>query len=97
MLALLVALAPGLVPRPVHVEFLDFMNQVVARHPGKQIHVILDNLSSHKPKRDLWLARDPNVHPHYTPSGRAASHDERSCRCGRVLCLPQHSESASMV
>jgi transposase len=44
------------------------MNQVVARHPGKQIHVILDNLSTHKPKRDTWLARHPNVHLHYTPT-----------------------------
>ena len=35
------------------VEFLDFMNRVVARHPGKEIHVILDNLSTHKPKRDM--------------------------------------------
>ena len=50
------------------VEFLNFMNQVVARHPGKQIHVILDNLSTHKPKRDMWLARHPNVHLHYTPT-----------------------------
>lgn len=50
------------------VEFLDFMNQVVARHPGKEIHVILDNLSTHKPKRDMWLARHPNVHLHYTPT-----------------------------
>ena len=44
------------------------MNQVVAQHPGKQIHVILDNLSTHKPKRDMWLARHPNVHLHYTPT-----------------------------
>ena len=44
------------------------MNQVVARHPGKEIHVILDNLSTHKPKRDMWLARHPNVHLHYTPT-----------------------------
>jgi transposase len=50
------------------VEFLDFMNQVGARHPGKEIHVILDNLSTHKPKRDMWLARHPNVHLHYTPT-----------------------------
>ena len=49
-------------------EFLDFMNQVVARHPGREIHVILDNLSTHKPKRDKWLARHPNVHLHYTPT-----------------------------
>ncbi len=50
------------------IEFLAFMNQVVARHPGKEIHVILDNLSTHKPKRDMWLARHRNVHLHYTPT-----------------------------
>jgi transposase len=50
------------------IEFLDFMNHVVAQHPGKEIHVILDNLSTHKPKRDMWLRRHPNVHLHYTPT-----------------------------
>ena len=30
--------------------------------------MVLDNLSTHKPKRDLWLARHPNVHFHYTPT-----------------------------
>jgi len=28
--------------------------------------VILDNLSTHKPRRDMWLARHRNVHLHYT-------------------------------
>jgi integrase len=32
------------------VEFLDFMNGIVAGHPDRQIHVILDNLNTHKPK-----------------------------------------------
>lgn len=50
------------------VEFRDFMNRIVKHHQGKEIHVILDNLSTHKPKRDLWLARHPNVHFHYTPT-----------------------------
>jgi transposase len=50
------------------VEFLAFMNQVVAQHPSKEIHVILDNLSTHKPKRDMWLKQHPNVHFHYTPT-----------------------------
>lgn len=50
------------------VEFLDFMNSVVADYPGKEIHVILDNLSTHKPKRDRWRARHPNVHLHFTPT-----------------------------
>jgi transposase len=30
--------------------------------------VILDNLNTHKPKRDMWLKRHPNVHCHYTPT-----------------------------
>jgi transposase len=50
------------------LEFLDFMNRVVKLYEGKEIHVVLDNLSTHKPKRDLWLARHPNVHFHYTPT-----------------------------
>ena len=50
------------------VEFLDFMNRIVAAYPGKQIHVVLDNLNIHKPKRDRWLARHPNVNFHFTPS-----------------------------
>ena len=29
---------------------------------------MLDNLSTHKPKHDLWLARHPNVHFHFTPT-----------------------------
>ena len=50
------------------IEFLDFMNRVVADHAGREIHVILDNLNTHKPKRDAWLARHKNVHFHFTPT-----------------------------
>ena len=49
-------------------EFLDFMNEVVAAHPERQIHVVLDNLNTHKPKRDRWLARHKKVHFHFTPT-----------------------------
>lgn len=51
-------------------EFLDFMNEVLAAHRDPQIaiHVILDNLSTHKPKHDRWLARHPNVHFHFIPT-----------------------------
>ncbi len=44
------------------------MNGVIAAYPGKEIHVILDNLSTHKPKRDRWLARHRNVRFHFTPT-----------------------------
>ncbi len=50
------------------VDFLEFMNQVIANYPDREIHVIMDNLSTHKPKRDGWLARHRNVHCHYTPT-----------------------------
>jgi transposase len=50
------------------VEFLGFMNQVVAQHSGREIHVVLDNLNTHKPKHDRWLQRHKHVHFHYTPT-----------------------------
>jgi transposase len=49
-------------------EFLKFMNEVVADYPDHEIHVVLDNLRTHKPKRDRWRARHKNVHFHFTPT-----------------------------
>lgn len=49
-------------------EFLDFMNEVVAAHPGREIHVILDNLNIHRPKNHGWLSRHKNVRFHFTPT-----------------------------
>lgn len=49
-------------------EFLLFMNDVIKQYDNKEIHVILDNASTHKPKNDQWLARHKNVHFHYTPT-----------------------------
>lgn len=49
-------------------EFLDFMNELVAAHPDQDIHVILDNLSTHKPKHDRWLRRHPRIHFHFIPT-----------------------------
>jgi transposase len=50
------------------VDFLDFMNRVIDANPAKEVHVILDNLNTHKPKRDMWLLQHKNVHFHYTPT-----------------------------
>ena len=49
-------------------EFLSFMNEVIKQYPDKEIHVILDNLNTHKPKNDKWLTRHRNVTLHYTPT-----------------------------
>jgi transposase len=48
--------------------FLDFMNEIVAEHPDEEIHVIMDNLSTHKPKWDHWIKRHPKVHLHFMPT-----------------------------
>jgi transposase len=49
-------------------DFLAFLNEVVALYPGKELHVVLDNLNIHKPKHDRWRARHPNVQFHFTPT-----------------------------
>ena len=51
-------------------QFLDFLNKAVEPHAGKEIHVILDNLSTHTtPDVQQWLANNPHVRFHFTPIG----------------------------
>ena len=50
------------------VDFQAFMDDIVADVPrDREVHVILDNLSTHK-RNDDWLAAHPNVKFHYTPT-----------------------------
>ena len=49
------------------VEFLDFMERVASAFPDRQLHVILDNLNTHK-KNERWLKAHPNVNFHFTPT-----------------------------
>jgi transposase len=49
------------------VEFLGFMNSLVAAFPNRELHVILDNLNTHK-KNERWLKKHPKVHFHFTPT-----------------------------
>jgi transposase len=49
------------------VEFLGFMSSVAAAFPDRELHVIVDNLNTHK-KCDRWLKKHPNVHFHFTPT-----------------------------
>jgi transposase len=44
------------------------MNRVVGANTDRTIHVILDNLNTHRPKDDRWLRRHQNVHFHFTPT-----------------------------
>lgn len=49
-------------------DFQSFMDEIVADQPAdRQIHVILDNLNTHKKNED-WLAKHANVTFHFTPT-----------------------------
>jgi transposase len=50
--------------------FLAFLRKAVAPHADKEIHIVLDNLSTHRtPEVMDWLAKNENVHFHFTPIG----------------------------
>ena len=51
-------------------DFVGFLGEVVAtRAPDEEIHVILDNLSTHKTKLvEAFLDEHPNVTLHFTPT-----------------------------
>jgi transposase len=43
------------------------MDGVVAAFPDRELHVILDNLNTHK-KNEPWLKKHPRVHFHFIPT-----------------------------
>ena len=49
------------------VEFLGFMDSLVDAFPDRELHVILDNLNTHK-RNERWLKKHPKVHFHFTPT-----------------------------
>lgn len=56
-------------PRHTSEAFVGFLDQAVARHREKTIHVILDNLAVHKtPAVKAWATAHPYVQFHFTPT-----------------------------
>lgn len=50
-------------------DFLGFMKRVASLHPKRELHVVLDNSSTHStPEIARWLAKHPRIHFHYTPT-----------------------------
>lgn len=50
-------------------DFLGFMRKVVRAYPGRELHVVLDNSSSHATDEvRAWLDAHPLVHFHFTPT-----------------------------
>jgi transposase/DNA-binding CsgD family transcriptional regulator len=51
-------------------DFVRFVQRVARAYPGRALHVILDNSSTHStPAVQRWLAAHPRVHFHFTPTG----------------------------
>jgi len=51
-------------------DFLTFLKKAVRPHTDTEIHVVLDNLSTHTtPDVMTWLENNPRVHFHFTPVG----------------------------
>lgn len=58
------------VERHTSEDFVAFLGTIVASESkGKEIHIVLDNLSTHKTRRvQQFLADHPKVHLHFTPT-----------------------------
>lgn len=56
--------------RHTGADFLRFLNVLTRSYYKRDLHVILDNSSTHKtPEIQAWLAAHPRVHFHFTPTG----------------------------
>jgi transposase len=50
-------------------DFISFMNKVVRAYPTQELHVVLDNSSTHGTAEvKAWLAQHPRIQFHYTPT-----------------------------
>jgi transposase len=58
------------VPRHTSAAFVEFLEALVDSQPRhREIHVILDNLSTHKTRAvDAFLEEHPTVRLHFTPT-----------------------------
>lgn len=57
-------------PRHTGTDFLSFLKLLARRFRGRELHLILDNSSTHStPAVQQWLAAHPMVFFHFTPKG----------------------------
>lgn len=54
--------------RKRRTEFLDFVAELERLYPQQQLHIILDNLSTHKVVDPSFWKKHSNVHFHFTPT-----------------------------
>jgi len=59
----------ALKPRHRRQEFLAFLRQVARAYPEGDLHLVMDNYSTHKtPEVRDWLAANPRITVHFTPT-----------------------------
>jgi transposase len=52
-----------------HVNFLNFLKHLYRSNPGRELHIIADNLSAHKHKDVIeWAEKRRRLHLHFTPT-----------------------------
>jgi hypothetical protein len=57
-------------PQRAASDFPRFLRKAIRPHAGREVHVVLDNLSTHDPPEvRAWLAANPNLTFHFTPIG----------------------------
>jgi transposase len=72
-------IATGRVPghclaRHRHQEFLRFLRQITRAYPAVELHLVMDNYAAHKhPVARAWLAANPRVKVHFTPTSASCS------------------------
>jgi transposase len=55
--------------RHTHAEFLAFLKQLNRAYQGRELHLIVDNLSTHTHAHVVaWLDKHPNIRLHFTPT-----------------------------
>lgn len=55
--------------RHTSTDFLSFLKKVARRYPQQELHVVLDNSSTHSTaKIRKWLDENSRIHFHYTPT-----------------------------
>jgi len=56
--------------RHTGADFLRFLKGLRRRYRGRELHVVLDNSSTHStPHVQAWLETHPDIHFHFTPTG----------------------------
>jgi transposase len=80
------------------LKFLNLLDATVPRRPQQQIHLVLDNYSTHKtPSVKRWILKHPYIHLHFTPTSSSwinlverlfAEIEQRKLQRGRFTSVP---------